>query len=76
MYHKQMNATFGISTQMFSKKVVSYPHLKQNVCFVNLCSSFVLFNATSLKTASSQPLIGPLTFVVRKLWPSNNKLKN
>jgi len=33
-----MNAKFGISTQMLSKKkVVSYPRLKQKVFFVDLC---------------------------------------
>jgi len=32
-----MNAKFGITTQMLSKKVMAYPHLKQNVFFVDHC---------------------------------------
>jgi len=38
MCHKKMNAKFGISTQMLSKKVMSYSRFIQRVYFfVDLC---------------------------------------
>jgi len=37
MCYKKMNAKSGISTQMLSKKVMSYPRLKYEMFFVDLC---------------------------------------